>query len=184
MNLKAQDLMSTCDLVTVKPRATLGQLDAILTENLISGTPVINAGGELVGVVSQSDIIRFIYRVLNQAHSLDLCPGRAGREGELSLDQEIRSTEVWEVMQHRVHTVSPETDFETIARIMRTQHIHRVFVVDAENHLLGIITATDLLYPLEDPQWLRGILENARVPREEIGLRSGLSAGSTPSGRS
>ncbi len=159
MEFRAKDMMSRCELVKISPRATLGDLDALLAENLISGTPVVNKNGKLVGVVSQTDIITFIYKVLNDSYSLDLCPGRAGRKEKQTLDQEIRSTEIWEIMQHKVHTVTPETEVSTVAQMMRTHHIHRVFVVDENDELVGVVTANDLLYLLEDSEWLKGVLD-------------------------
>ena len=62
-------------------------------------------------------------------------------------------------MQHKVHTVSPDTEVSTVAQMMRTHHIHRVFVVDEKDELVGVVTANDLLYLLEDSEWLKGVLE-------------------------
>ncbi|HEX9653693.1 MAG TPA: CBS domain-containing protein, partial [bacterium] len=59
--LVAKDIMNT-DVITVEEDLSVGDLANLLTDKMITGAPVVNAKGKLVGVVSMSDIVR------NEAH--------------------------------------------------------------------------------------------------------------------
>jgi CBS domain-containing protein len=154
MTLQVRNLMSKKELITLRPNATIEKLERLLVENGISGVPVVNDTGELIGVVSQSDILSFINRELdlnlNYYSYLDRPHKLAGH----ALDEVLRSRQVWEIMQTRLYTVSPTTDIPTTAKILRNHNIHRLLVVD-EKKLVGIITAFDLIRIFEFPQQVK-----------------------------
>ena len=60
--LTAKDIM-TPEVITVNENATVRELATLLLMNSISGAPVVNEAGELVGVVSQTDIVRHLEEV-------------------------------------------------------------------------------------------------------------------------
>ena len=99
--LTAGDIMSR-SLITVPLDMTLGGLALILHENGITGAPVVDREGELVGVVSQSDLVRYGSHPGSQPHivPLDLrSPTDADEDGEeiaspyyTHLDRDRKST--------------------------------------------------------------------------------------------
>jgi len=147
----AADLM-TRDVLSVHPAMGVRELADFLTENEISGVPVIDAQGKLVGVVSATDIAQ-----------------KGGGEGNYALDQSdprffVRSFDdtldveemrnlhiendeliVRDIMTPTVFTVSAETRAADIAREMVSGRIHRVFVTNLEGRVVGIVSALDLL---------------------------------------
>lgn len=74
---------------------------------------------------------------------------------------EIMNTPVRHIMETRLRTVSPSAELSSVAKLMRTHHIHRVPVVH-EGRVVGLITTLDLVHPLEDPELVRMIWGNPR----------------------
>ncbi len=154
MVMHIRDIMNKNELITIRPNTSIGDLQHVLTENGISGVPVVNDSGELIGVVSQSDILRFIGRELDQNLNFYSTLDKPHQFSGPTLDHELRSRQVWEIMQTRLHTVSPIADIPTTARILRNHNIHRVLVVDGKK-LVGIVTTFDLIRILENPQLVK-----------------------------
>jgi CBS domain-containing protein len=142
MVLKAKDVMHRGDLITVSPRTKVEELKRLLIEKQISAAPVVNDGGELVGLVSQRDFVKLLH---DEHESLHADPKEFVKR--------IGAMTVLEIMETRLHTVSPETDISTVAKILRKHHIHRVLVVDGKG-LVGIISTLDLIRPYEDPEFV------------------------------
>jgi CBS domain-containing protein len=154
LNIVARDLMSKYELVTVSPRTTVLELDRVLNESGVSGVPVVNAAGEVVGVVSQSDVIRFLYHELNPHLSFFSDLTRPQDLDHGSLAEHLRETPVREIMHDGLYSVPPDADVPTIAHTLRRHHIHRVLVLE-NKQLLGVISTFDLIAILENPDWTR-----------------------------
>ncbi len=142
--MKAKDIM-TKDVVTVTPEATVKEVAKILTEENISGAPVVEEG-ELVGIVSEGDVIaqdkklhfpNYIY-FLDSIFYLDSL-----KEFEQDLKKRV-AVEVKDLMTADVITVAPETEVEDVATILTEEDINRVPVVD-DGELVGIITRSDIV---------------------------------------
>jgi CBS domain-containing protein len=146
--LTAEDVM-TRDPVCVSPGARIRELARILEENEISGAPVVDQNGTLVGVVSKTDMIRrcsegteeippsYLFEMLSE-HPTDSAQG----------SQEVLPEPlicVDDFMTVDPITVGPREPVPAIARLMNNKGIHRVIVVDDENFPIGIITSLDLL---------------------------------------
>ena len=146
----AKEIM-TAEPVCAEPSMTIRQLARLFEENEISGCPVVDAEGRVIGVVSKTDLIR---RCSQGAP--DRPPGYLF---ELIGDQERLETDsdlvpeplicVQDFMSEGTVTVTPETPASKIASIMYRSRVHRVVVVDEERFPVGIITSLDLLgvYP-------------------------------------
>ncbi len=143
-----KELMST-HIMTVADDMTADDLARYLIEHEISGAPVVDDQGHLVGVVSMTDIGRNVAE-----------PAQAGSSGEpgfyrddapeVTLEDlgqryvEERAVLVRDVMTAAVRQVKVTASVAEVARLMVEQHIHRV-VVTKENEPVGIITSMDLL---------------------------------------
>jgi CBS domain-containing protein len=147
----AQEIM-TSDLLTVTPATTLTQFARILTEDNISGCPVVTLDGRLVGIVSKTDLLA---RLLEGRHDFSSNPDFrgllglgeeglvAGRGTAQESEEEIFGT-VEDIMEPEPVTVLPDTSVLEVARTLAENRIHRVLVVE-KGHLRGIITSLDVI---------------------------------------
>jgi CBS domain-containing protein len=143
--LRARDVM-TADPVCVSPSTTIRELARVFEEHEISGAPVVDQEGRVVGVVSKTDLIRrcsegtgdippaYLFEILSEQ----------GAEGESEVIPEPLIC-VEDFMTEDPLTVLPTVAAATVAREMFERRIHRVIVVDDENFPVGIITSLDLL---------------------------------------
>lgn len=149
----AKDLMNP-DIMTVADEMTTDELARYLIEREISGAPVVDTQGHLIGVVSMTDIGR------NMAEPSDFASSRSSGfyrddAADLTLEDlgqryvEERAVTVRDVMTPVVHQVPVTASVAEVARIMVEQHIHRL-VVTLGKDPVGIITSMDLLKMVAD----------------------------------
>ena len=145
----AEDIMNP-DVLTVKASMPVRELAGFLSENEISGAPVTDEEGRPVGVVSVMDIVSV--DVAGGKGSAAEISGYYARAFEHGFDaEEIRGTgaeledlEVEDIMTPVVISVGRDAPVSQIARMMLTDHIHRVIVRDGET-IAGIVTSFDML---------------------------------------
>lgn len=138
------------ELFAVRSDATVRELAALLAERQITGAPVVDRDGHLVGVVSLTDIVESE----TDSESLDAEPGdpaRDVREWDQPALKELRGLRVThvdrlvtEIMTPTVYTVGEHTPVAKIARTMIAGRIHRLFVTRG-GRVTGIVTSLDLL---------------------------------------
>lgn len=121
------DLMQL-DLVLIRPDSTVKEAISSLATAHVSGLPVVDTDGRLVGVVSSTDIINA------EAAMTD-------HKGRVPL---LTQTAVQDIMSPRPYTIGPAADVREVARHMHYAGIHRVFVTK-EERLLGVISASDIV---------------------------------------
>ena len=143
-----RDLMNP-DVMTVADEMTTDELARYLIEREISGAPVVDSQGHLIGVVSMTDIGR------NMAEPSDVESSRSSGfyrdiAADLTLDDlgqryvEEREVTVRDVMTPVVHQVPVTASVAEAARMMVAQHIHRLVVTQGKEPV-GIITSMDVL---------------------------------------
>jgi CBS domain-containing protein len=143
-NLKTKDVM-VCEPVCVDPSMTVRQLARIFEENEISGVPVVDTEGHVIGIASKTDLIRRCAEGtpdIPPAYLFEVAFEQNGQDEELILEPPVC---VEDVMTHDPVSVTPNTPVGDVARLMADKRIHRVVVVDDERFLVGIITSLDLL---------------------------------------
>lgn len=152
----ARDLM-TSPVMTAYEGWSVKMLMDFFIRNGISGAPVIAGDGELVGVVTLSDVVKFENMAPRDKETL----ARASWYGEYAglelTDEELRrllhtadsNCTVNQIMTHQVIQVDLSDSILTIATIMRDHHIHRVFVAD-NRKLVGVVSTTSILNGLID----------------------------------
>ena len=127
--MRAADLM-TSFVVTVRPDATIEYAAQLMLQYRISGLPVTDSDGTVLGVVTESDLLRRAETGTQKRHarwvSFFIGPGRLAQEYVHS-----RGRKVGEVMTERVFTVTPK-------------HVRRVPVVD-QGRLVGIVSRADVM---------------------------------------
>ena len=135
----------TQDVVTISEDATLREAAVLLTERHISGAPVVNALGELVGVLSESDL-------LNDNKKREALPRItafgifiASEESVRRMYHEGADLQVRTVMTSPVLTVKDDTTVAEASRLLLGKKINRLPVLDAAGKLVGILTREDIL---------------------------------------
>lgn len=143
---KAKDVM-TPDPVCVFPSTTVAELGGILDGHHISGAPVVDSQGRLLGLISHHDLFHAC-----ADPSLEVSPScifellrDSGEEPGFRRPSFANSVRVRGFMTKDVLTVSPEVPAEAVARLMSENRAHRVIVVDEDRSPVGIITSLDLL---------------------------------------
>ena len=147
----AADLM-TREVLSVHEDLGVRELADFLTENEISGVPVLDSDGKPVGVVTVTDITemdrhephltedrsdpRFFVRSFDDQLDIEELKG-------FHLEDEDRA--VRDIMTPRILTVSTDTPAFEIAREMISGRIHRLFVTNLSGQLVGVVSALDLL---------------------------------------
>ncbi len=145
-NKKAKDIMTT-DVIVAKKGDTIANVAKILISGKIGGLPVIDEENKVIGIISETDIIKKEKR----AHST---PFINVLEGIIFLDdinkmekdlRDIAAYKVEELMSKNIVKVNEDQGFDDVANIMIKKSINRVPVVDENNTLKGIICRYDII---------------------------------------
>ena len=142
--LKAKDIM-TKDVITLSPDTTVEKAGRLFIERGISGAPVVDAEGNLFGVVTENDLISknrrlhipTVLRLFDAFISL----------GASKLEEEIKrmtASTVGEICSRDVVTVDEEASIEDIATVMTERNVHLLPVM-GKGKLIGIIGKKNLI---------------------------------------
>jgi CBS domain-containing protein len=159
--MRVKDLM-TKDVVTIGPEASLKDVATLLAEHGISGLPVVGARGEVLGIVSEGDIVQ------KEGGS---APRRRGNLvswlflGGFDEEQKSSAKTAGEAMTSPPVVVSEEAQAAEAARRMTELAVNRLPVLDREEKLVGIITRADLVkaFARPDEELLRDIRDEVIV---------------------
>ena len=122
-----RDVMTTA-VIAARPDASYADLAALLHEHRISGFPVVDGEGVVVGVVSEADLLGRLASV--RPHRKHADPARLTAADLMS----------WPPV-----TIGPDETARHAARLMYARKLRRLPVVDHRGQLLGIVTRADLL---------------------------------------
>ena len=157
-DLKAKDIMNT-EVMSVRDDLTVQELATFLTEREILGAPVVDSSGEVVGVVSCTDIAqsategnRVIWDRSNPDFYEQGWEGKVDPEEIRDLPIENKSLPVREIMTPTIYTVPEDTPLSDIAKAMVAGRIHRLLVTRG-HQLVGIITTLDMLKVFSSPHF-------------------------------
>jgi CBS domain-containing protein len=143
--MQAKDVM-TRNVISVEPDSTVLQAARLMLLHHISGLPVIDQAGKLVGVLSEGDFLRRQETRTEKRRSRWLeflmGPGRIAAEYTHS-----HGSKVSEVMTDEVQTVGEDTPLEDIVELMERHRIKRVPVLRA-NKVVGIVTRSNLMHAM------------------------------------
>ncbi|MEN8204543.1 MAG: CBS domain-containing protein [Pseudomonadota bacterium] len=154
--LTVNDVMQR-DVLAVDADWPLDKLAGFLVDNSISGAPVTDADGELVGVVSLTDLVRHNSMTdkdtdTNNTHDVylyELERHVSNEELRVFHTQYESPVQVREIMTPMIFKVSKEDSVQEVAETMLKGMIHRVFVT-RKGKLKGIVTALDMLQVIRD----------------------------------
>jgi CBS-domain-containing membrane protein len=145
----AKDIMNP-QVITVTDTMGLREVANILVEEGITGAPVVDEMGNLVGVVSQSDLVEHdlsVHPELTVEASFYRRPFDDSLQPQRGVRiEELATSTVKDVMTSFLVTVEEETPISGVASRMAKFGIHRLIVVDADQQIRGIVTSMDVLH--------------------------------------
>lgn len=141
----AADVM-THDVITVHPDATVKEIAELLLAKGISGVPVVDAAGALVGIVSEGDLMHRVENDTERRRSwwLELF---ADRERMAQDFIKSHARKAGDVMTRQVVIVKPDTPLGQVSTLLEKHRIKRVPVVDG-GKIIGIVSRANLLKAL------------------------------------
>jgi CBS domain-containing protein len=113
---------------TVRSDASIAELVVSLADAHVSGLPVVDGSGRVIGVVSTTDVLT----------------AEAEVEGPGARRELLEDTEVLEIMTPHPLRVAPSEDVREAARQMLYADVHRLLVIEDER-VIGVISTTDIV---------------------------------------
>jgi CBS domain-containing protein len=142
--MRAADVM-TPDPMCISPDASITDAIRLMLERRFSGLPVVDAGGSVVGIVTEGDLLRRAETGTQRKRARwieFLMSGRLATEYV-----QTSGRKVGDVMTPDVRTVTEDAPLEDIVHLMERHQINRVLVV-RDGKLVGIVTRANLLHAL------------------------------------
>jgi CBS domain-containing protein len=124
---------------SVRPDTSLETTVELMLQRELSGLPVVNDAGELVGMVSKTDLIR------------DGAGDDTGHTFSTPGSFEVATRSVFDVMTQKVLTVSEQASLAEAATFLIQHALHRAPVVSSTGQLVGIVSTTDIV------RWVAGL---------------------------
>lgn len=139
----AKDIMRT-DVVTVAPYLTLKELAAVFDDHRISGAPVVDGDGKILGVVSQTDLVR----AGRESGPREL-PFHRGEAEESASSRGFHfedpdACRVEQIMTPGALCFEEDAPLARVARLMLQRHVHRVLIT-RRGKLTGLVSTMDIL---------------------------------------
>lgn len=143
VSLTAADLMSR-NVVTLPPDMSLRTAARLLSQNDVSGAPVLDAQGRCIGVLSAIDFVLWAKESQQAEQSCHpqtpfVTPWQVVDLESLPVDQ------VRNYMTSDLVTASPHARIGELARLMTDARVRRVIIVDAKGQCMGIVSSTDIM---------------------------------------
>jgi CBS domain-containing protein len=165
--MKAADIM-TSPVATVTPETPIAEAIATMLDQRISGLPVLDADGNLAGIITEGDLLRRVELGTERQRPgwLEFLRGPGLAAGEFV---RTHGRLVHDVMTREVVTTAPEATLEEVVGLMESMNVKRVPVVEGER-MLGLVSRADLLRELA--RFLAAdALEGVGITDEEIARR-------------
>jgi CBS domain-containing protein len=143
--LTAKDIM-TKDVVTVTPDTSIEELSTLLVSNEISGAPVVNADGAIVGMVTENDLISRNKR-LHIPTVVSFLDAVIYLESSKKFSDDVKrltATKVGDICAKKVVTITEDTTLTDIATIMSEKNVHLLPVVRS-GKVVGIVGKRDVV---------------------------------------
>ncbi len=117
--IKAKNIMNA-DIITVDPEDTVDNVMGQIVQRGISGLPVVDMSGQLVGIITEFDLLDLVW------------------------ESDTGKNKVYHYMTRDVRTVDEEDDFNDVAEMFRMLSVRRLLVMRGEQ-VAGVISRRDLI---------------------------------------
>jgi CBS domain-containing protein len=151
--MQAKEIM-TFPVFTITPDTPVAQIARLLREKHISGLPVVDDVGKVIGIVTELDLIKRHARVHFPVY-LPFLDSLIFLESPRHYQEEVRralGTTARDIMSQPVRAVTPETDVEEIATLMVEERTNPIPVRDEQGALVGIVSHTDVVRLVEQAE--------------------------------
>ena len=138
--MRVEDHM-TRRVVTVTPDTPILMAAKLMLENHISGLPVVGASGHVIGIITESDLLREDGKSADGSPWLQMV---AGADGPTSDPAQLGARKVDEIMSRAPVTVAPNASMAQACRLLAQHHIKRLPVIQ-DDRLVSIIGRADLV---------------------------------------
>lgn len=148
--VKAEDIMMR-SVLTVSPEMPVWEVAESMAAKGVSGVPVVDASGKVVGVISEKDFLRLMgaKEFPNFMAVIARCLKEKGCVASF-----MRRKKAGEIMSQPPITISEKLPVVEVVRILKEKKINRVPVVDSDGKLVGIVSRADILkIPFLRGQW-------------------------------
>lgn len=145
MSATVKDVMTT-HVVAVKKDATFKEMAARLRQHRVSAFPVIDDDGTVIGVVSEADLLTKEALV-----AVGMQPGTGSGLRHRKERSKAGGLTAADLMTKPPVTIFPEEPVTHAARLMYSSKVKHLPVVDAQNHLVGIVSRADVLHVYARP---------------------------------
>jgi CBS domain-containing protein len=140
------------DVVTVGPHNTLREALTLMTENHVTGLPVMDNASRCIGLITSSDILNYEQEHAGESAedgTADVYDAETQQWEAIQLSafglEEFGHVRVSDVMTQDLIWVDRDTPLKDVARKMIEQSVHRVLVMDSDYRLYGILSAYDFV---------------------------------------
>jgi predicted transcriptional regulator len=143
--LKAEDIMSR-EVITVNENASVRDLASLFISHDISGAPVVDATGKVIGVVTENDLI-FQNKKVHLPTAVAILDAFLFLERPEKMEKELKKiagAKVGDICSRNLISVGPETELEELATLMAEKKIHTLPVMEGEQ-LVGVIGKSDII---------------------------------------
>ena len=153
--LKVRDLMTT-QLVTLQPTDTVKKAAIKFAVDNVSGAPVVDNRNHLLGIISENDILKMIYRYQKtlEAKDPDIEMLNYSMDSNVEKDDvlrkvsdEISNMEISKIMVRTVLTTTSDTTIMEVLKAMIEMDVNRVPVVE-KGVVIGVISRGDITFAL------------------------------------
>ena len=135
------------EVITIQKDASVEELSELLIKNKISGVPVVDSNGKLVGIATEGDLI-IKDSDLHFPRYFKLLDSIIYLESLNKFKKNLKKflgTKVEDVMTAKIRTIKEETPVGEAANMMIKYNINRVPVLDSKDELVGIVTRADIV---------------------------------------
>jgi CBS domain-containing protein len=136
---QVQDVMTT-DVATVREGTAYREIVDVLTGRHVTAAPVVDGAGQVLGVVSEADLM-YKVELQGQPQRRRILPDRHQREARAKAGATLAA----DLMTAPAVTATPDASLVEAARTMDARGVKRLPVVDDLGRLVGIVTRGDLL---------------------------------------
>ena len=143
---RAKDIMTT-DVIVANKNDIIANVANLLIREKIGGLPVVDEENKVVGIISETDIMKKESHVESPKMS-NFLQGIIFLDDMKRFEEELRAIAAYKVedlMSKDIVTVKEDDTFDYVANIMINKSINRVPVVDKDNRLKGIICRYDII---------------------------------------
>jgi len=134
--MKVSEIMTT-NVITASPEDTIKDAILQLRRKNISGVPVVDKNGKVLGTFSETDVAKALPDILNEAQYIPLVDVR-----------ELTSEPIKRVMHMPAITIKADTGVNEAANVILTEYRHRLPVVDDNGKLIGLVSLGDIIKAL------------------------------------